>query len=179
MTFLSRPKLDAAIKGVVSARDPRCAVAFWGRGASALFRADVKARIVCNLSAGGTNPHEVRALLRGGHKVRQNDILHAKVYIGGGRAVIGSANLSANGLGFEASEAAHWLEAGVVTRELIAVEAWFEDLWRSPLTRAISEPEIRAAEALWETANVASQCSPRSGISTRVAASCRSSFGTP
>ncbi len=150
MRFLSARELDQAIRDIASAPAPRCAVAFWGRGATKLFRTGERARLICNLRAGGTNPHEIEALLKDGHEVRQNDALHAKVYIGGGRAVVGSANLSANGLGLEAAEVGHWIEAGVVIRDLGEVSAWFEAVWRKPETRGITKADARSAKRLWE-----------------------------
>lgn len=150
MKFLDGQGLDAAIRRVLASAGPSCAVAFWGRGASGKIAGDAAARLICNLGSDGTNPHEIGALLKAGHDVRQNDRLHAKVYIGGGRAVVASANLSANGLGLEAGKIAHWLEAGVITGDTAPVVEWFEALRRDAGTQAISGGDLRKAERLWK-----------------------------
>jgi hypothetical protein len=151
MEFLSGQTLDASIRRIAASPDACCAVAFWGRGASSLFSKGQTARIICNLVAGGTNPYEIEALIKDGHKVRQHDRLHAKVYIGGGEAVIASANLSANGLGLEADEIGHWIEAGVRTADTATVSSWFEELWLQTETRSVTETDIRRATILWKS----------------------------
>ena len=150
MKFLDGEDLDAAIRRVLSCAGPRCAVAFWGRGASCLIAEGGRARLICNLGSGGTNPHEIEALLGAGHHVRQNDLLHAKVYIGNGQAVVASANLSANGLGLEAGEIAHWLEAGMVSDDIGSVVEWFEALWQNAGTRTIKQADLQRAKCLWK-----------------------------
>lgn len=150
MEFLSGQTLDGAIRRIAASPGACCAVAFWGRGASGLFSKGQSARIICNLVAGGTNPYEIEVLMEDGHKVRQHDRLHAKVYIGGGEAVIASANLSANGLGLEADEIGHWIEAGVRTANTDTTSSWFEELWQKPETRCISKDDISRAKVLWK-----------------------------
>ena len=101
--FLSGGALRAAVERVLAGTDVRCAVAFWGDGA-AEFLARMKPedpRIVCDIDMGATSPRTLRALgAPENDRVRECDRLHAKVYLSDVGAVVGSANMSANGLGF-------------------------------------------------------------------------------
>ncbi|PHX40330.1 hypothetical protein AO263_34730 [Pseudomonas sp. NZIPFR-PS5] len=137
------------------------AVAFWGDGAQKLIHpVETKPiRIICNLKTGGTNPRVIESFLTLSREVglqvqiRQCDVLHAKVVLGKTQAVIGSANISANGLGIEDEDSAHWLEAGVHIRErseLDKMQAWFDSLWSSAHVRAIENSDIQAAQIAWE-----------------------------
>ncbi|MDC6379877.1 phospholipase D family protein [Pseudomonas graminis] len=135
------------------------AVAFWGKGAERIIHPDSTKpiRIICNLLSGGTNPSTIRAFLARAKKnarvqIRQCDKLHAKVILGASQALIGSANISANGLGLEGVEAAHWLEAAIHTKAAEDVEEtrrWFNDLWDSTLTREISSLDLKNALLAW------------------------------
>jgi hypothetical protein len=135
------------------------AVAFWGKGAERIIHPDgtKPIRIICNLRSGGTNPSTIKAFLARARKnpqvqVRQCDSLHAKVILGASQALIGSANISANGLGLEGGEAAHWLEAAIHTKAVEDVEEthrWFNDLWGSTLTREISTLDLKNALLAW------------------------------
>lgn len=137
------------------------AVAFWGHGAQKLIHPVTKKpiRIICNLKTGGTNPRVIESFLALSREVgsqvqiRQCDVLHAKVVIGKTQAVIGSANISANGLGLEDEDSAHWLEAGmhILERsELDKMQAWFDSLWSSDHVRAIEDSDIQAAQIAWK-----------------------------
>ena len=89
------------------------AVAFWGIGAEKLFESTHNARLVCNLLSGGTNPAVIEKLLdKPGFKLRHHASLHAKVLLGQDSAIVGSANMSTNGLNIEAGEFDGWEEAG-------------------------------------------------------------------
>jgi hypothetical protein len=124
-----------AVRAITTENKVRCAVAFWGAGAEALFEdmAVQKPQIICNLATGGTNPEVIQKLQENGATVRHHDRLHAKVYIGQQRAVIGSANASVNGLGLEAAEQAHWNEAAVEVDNPSEQTAWFKRLWKESL----------------------------------------------
>ena len=137
------------------------AIAFWGAGADRLISASPKTaiRIICNLASGGTNPVVIASLLEmsvsGASRVTvlQCDNLHAKVVIGSDRVLIGSANLSANGLGLEGRESAFWLEAAIHTTneaEVASARLWFNDLWGSHSVRAITARDLEHAKAAWE-----------------------------
>lgn len=131
------------------------AVAFWGNGAELKVHPDETKpiRIICNLMSGGTNPRVISGFLKSAElndhvQVRQCDQLHAKVLIGQGQAIIGSANISANGLGLDGAETAHWIEAGVHTTAVDEVEsarAWFDQLWNSTSARTITSQDMARA----------------------------------
>ncbi|QQR68375.1 MAG: phospholipase D family protein [Alphaproteobacteria bacterium] len=148
--FLTRPHLDEAIKTLLKEPQIRCAVAFWGFGAEKMFEATQEARIICNLKSGGTNPAVIDVLRkRKGLDVKQCDTLHAKVYIGKDRAVVASANASANGLGLEGSEQAKWVEAGVLLDPVDKiVTEWFKKEWEE--AREITDKDIREAKENWK-----------------------------
>ena len=128
------------------------AVAFWGKGATGELRlsealeAERNIRIICNLRIGGTNPDEIKKLINAGVPVRHSDRLHAKVYILDGFVIVGSANVSSNGLGFEGKEA-HWDEANLLTDEVAIREeigSWFEQQWLR--ANKVDDTDLEAAE---------------------------------
>ncbi len=136
------------------------AIAFWGKGAVELVssRPGKDIRILCNLMSGGTNPYviqELRGLAResdGRIQIHQCNQLHAKVVVGGYQALIGSANVSTNGLGLGHQGVAHWLEAGVLTSDESVVSSarkWFDELWESDAASVIKDEDIAAAIKIW------------------------------
>lgn len=134
--FLDDQELGKAIREVVKGGRLRCAVAFWGTGAAeALFHdAGVlgDARLICDISMGGTNPRELEAL---GAPRNSNLLhlcgLHAKVYISDRGLITASANASNNGIGF--IDVAGLVEAGtfhgVDSDAYERAGAWFEKIW--------------------------------------------------
>lgn len=151
--FLGSTELGAAISHVMAGRDIRCAVAFWGTGASAhLFPSGGlrDAKIICDLALGGTNPGELHIMGAPSNKtLRHIERFHAKVYISDRGAVVGSANASDNGIGFGGTAAL--VEAGVLVEaaspSFAAVEDWFGRLWER--SRMVGQAELAAAEATW------------------------------
>ncbi|QHF00548.1 phospholipase D family protein (plasmid) [Pseudomonas cannabina pv. alisalensis] len=154
--FMAPEQYSAALKQMVleeSSLD--VAVAFWGNGAELHVHPDEARpiRIICNLMSGGTNPWVIKGFLKRAEnnvlvQVRQCDRLHAKVLVGPGQAIIGSANISANGLGLAGSETAHWIEAGVHTTaidEVAGAQSWFDQLWNSTNTRTITPDDLARA----------------------------------
>ncbi|MCF1504027.1 phospholipase D family protein [Afifella sp. H1R] len=146
--FLHGTALDEAIRNILRQDGCCCAVAFWGRGASKMLpaRSAGNCRIICNLSSGGTNPYEIEKLAH--FDIRQVDILHAKVYLAKDRAVVGSANVSANGLGFEADEQARWIEAAVLVKNIAAIKEWFDRLWKN--ADEIRPEDLEKAKKAWK-----------------------------
>lgn len=129
--FIVGEELSGQINHVLGGQDIRCAVAFWGTGAEALLD-PAHARIICDVSLGGTAPEALRQLgAPDNPNLRHIPFLHAKVYISERGAVVGSPNASQNGIGF--SGAAGLIEAGV----FLAVDSepynhavrWFEKQW--------------------------------------------------
>jgi hypothetical protein len=150
--FLAETDLTKAIGEVAGETGAALAVAFWGTGANQLLcrTRTEETKIVLNLKMGGTNPSVVDHLRSAGTQLRQNDALHAKLYLGRSRAVVASANASANGLGLEGSEQAYWIETGVEISEaavLRQMHAWFQTLWES--SRPVSDQDLRDAKVAW------------------------------
>jgi hypothetical protein len=150
-----RSALKLIRKQMKESQTARLAVAFWGKGAVGRLGIDKRkepVEIVCNLSQGGTNPKEVRALFAlphiGKERVLQNDKLHAKVYLFDQLAVVGSSNASANGLCLEGEELKGWLEANVVVPDGPGLVELRRMLTKRFAGRAISEPDLKAAEEL-------------------------------
>ena len=126
----------------------RLAVAFWGKGADSLIVASKRYQIICNLTEGGTNPAVIRSLMEKQNvQLRHLPGLHAKVVIGHDRAIVGSANFSANGLGIDADSGDGWHEAAA-TLKSEGLAAWFEKHWQAALD--VSEEALFAAELKWE-----------------------------
>lgn len=130
------------------------AVAFWGDGAEQIFQnapADQQRRLLCNFSMGGTNPFVVERLLTIPNiNMRQLDDLHAKVVVGARSAIVGSANISANGLGVGGAETAGWSEAGSFlesVEDVEEVQTWFEEHWAA--SREISKADLEIAKLRW------------------------------
>jgi hypothetical protein len=146
--FLVGCELTQAIRTLTKREKVDCAVAFWGDGAERMFRRTSAwtSRIICNLRMGGTNPQVIRRLLEF-VRIRHCDALHAKIYLGSNRAIVTSANASANGLGINGASSATWIEAGYLTTEVTPIRVWFEALWES--SNAITDADLTAAEAAW------------------------------
>jgi hypothetical protein len=142
--FLYGAALAKVIKEVLAESGARAAVAFWGRDCDGwVTGSDIK--IIANLRMGGTNPY---ALKKVAADVRSCDRLHAKVYIGAGKAVVASANASVNGLALEGAEVASWIEAGMVTSEVDDICRWFDELWAHG-SQNITKHDWDKAEAAW------------------------------
>ena len=131
----------------------RIAVAFIGDGASQRINPNAKdVQIICNLTMNGTNPAEVQNLIHrfGSGSIKQIDNLHAKLYIGSEYAIVGSANLSANGLGTQPTalrEAGYKfkLDQPSGRRSL----DWFNDaLWGD--AREITAQDLQDAAERWK-----------------------------
>lgn len=157
--FLSSENYLKQVKDLIKGSENLAiAVAFWGSGAEKLIVNSWQGkslRIICNLASGGTNPRVIADLLkdaakRGNIEIRTLDNLHAKVVIGDAAAIVGSANLSVNGLGLEEQECAGWQEAGVRLKEqseLALINNWFNQIWRQ--AENISENHLRQAWDQW------------------------------
>jgi hypothetical protein len=154
--FLAGDDLSRKIREVVKGKDVRCAVAFWGRdavkelfGTEGLERDDVK--ILCDISMGGTNPATLERIIKHypdnhGHVLG----LHTKVYHSNAGMVVGSANASANGIGFDRQAAKH-LETGIYLGPEAAswktARKWFDELWKNSIT--LDETAIAVAGKTW------------------------------
>ncbi len=152
--FLDHRQVPNAVQTVIAGDDVRCAVAFWGDGAlKALFgtkRRASKARIICDLSMGGTNPDEL-GLLGAPRNTRLKHLkgLHAKLYLSSTGMVVTSANASNRGIGFV--EPAALTECGIFhradTTPFRRTAKWFETLWGK--ADDIDPKALAAARAAW------------------------------
>jgi hypothetical protein len=129
------------------------AVAFWGihaANAVGLNLAASGSRVLLNADSGACNPNEL-AHLRTFKNVEVRNVgrLHAKLIVGTKKLLVGSANMSSNGLGYEGSEASGWSEACLISTEQRTVadaKKWFDALWSKgePLSDEVIERARRA-----------------------------------
>ena len=153
MLIHDKPYLDTLRDMLKEAQMASVAVAFWGQGSEWLFKdwRGTSLRIICNLALGGTNPAAIEKLQKlKGAEVHQLDNLHAKLVLTDRQLVLGSANISTNGLGLEASEAAGFRELGMLSRDakdLKDAGAWFDALWKT--SRKIEEADLELARKAW------------------------------
>lgn len=156
--FLHAPDdVRREITRVLSSGSPaRAAVAFWGRDAERSLGITAKRlrecglEIICDLESGACNPQAIRDLAKLGATVRYLSKLHAKVYLGDGEVVVGSANASSNGLGLEDIEVDGSAEACLVTTDSAVVsdcEGWFADMWNK--ATKVTEEALKRAESAW------------------------------
>ena len=141
-------------KLLIEADSVDMAVAFWGEGAEKLLsKPGKKIRIACNLTSGGTNPEVIEVIRkRPGIEVRHIDRLHAKAIISEKTAIVGSANMSANGLNLEGAEIDGWQEAGFRIDspvQLKDIRAWFEKQWGK--AEPITDEMLTLASKRWES----------------------------
>ena len=144
--FLTGQKLNAAVQRVLESPTVDCAVAFWGHHANGWFKRARKVRIICNLRSGCTDADLIAGFLekRDKYQVRQCDRLHAKVYIGGDKAVVTSANASTNGIG--SKDGKGWIEAGIFLDGAKKQQEWFNSLWDdAKLVREVTPADIALA----------------------------------
>lgn len=125
--FISSSEYEKALRTVVEeSSEISVAVAFWGQGAELLLRAEPprKMNLICNLRSGATNPETIAILCEtDGVNVRQHDRLHAKVILSQSSMLIGSANLSSNGINLEGEEINGWEEAGILSQDAAQISA--------------------------------------------------------
>jgi hypothetical protein len=153
--FLDDRELGPAITDLMQGSMSRCAVAFWGNGASsALFPheylpADV--RIICDITMGGSNPKELRALgAPDSSRIKHLSGLHAKVYLSDKGLITSSANASNSGIGFLA--VASLVDAGTFhkpgSEAYSSASRWFEKIWSS--ASVVDEPALAHAQRAWD-----------------------------
>lgn len=154
--FISSKEYKTEIEKLLKSQQAlRIAVAFWGEGAENLFQKGTSLKIICNLESGATNPATIEALQgRRGATIKTFDRLHAKVFLGKGAAIIGSANASSNGLNLEGSEVKGWEEAGVFIKDERVIQEvgnWFDNIWNDDSrTKLIGKDDINKAKDFWD-----------------------------
>lgn len=153
--FLAGNDLREKINSIMKGTQVRCAVAFWGEGAAQFLFSNrserIKgARLVCDISMGGTNPKELRALgAPNNTALKHHTKLHAKVYISDLGLVVASANASSNGIGFDAP--ADLIEAGSFhpadSGAYKSATKWFEQIWTN--TEQVDKCALAEAQETW------------------------------
>jgi len=126
------------------------AVPFWGNGAASALglTENDPVRILCNLDHPGCNPDAIDELRGLRIKVRTHPRLHAKLYATKQVAIVGSSNVSTNGLTVEGAASKGWIEANVCSDDPTLVAdalALFETIWEDPETRPVRKLDIEAA----------------------------------
>lgn len=163
--FLDDGELGPAIRDLVKGEDLRCAVAFWGDGAvKSLFRnalVPVDARLICDISMGGTNPRELEALGAPGNAgLAHLQGLHAKVYLSDRGLIVASANASNNGIGF--LDVAGLVEAGtfheVDSDAYDRASGWFDATWNR--STVIGADELELARDAWRRRKAGARSKP-------------------
>lgn len=152
--LLIEDKLSKEIKKLLETENNlRIAVAFIGDGASQLINPQaIDVKIICNLTMGGTNPAEIKKLIKrfDTKNIKQIDNIHAKLYIGSEYAIVGSANMSSNGLGNQPNalrEAGYKFKIDQPSGKRSL--DWFDnDLWQS--ARSITEQDLKNAAEKWK-----------------------------
>jgi hypothetical protein len=144
--------LDSIENLIRNSTELSIAVAFWGVGAEELLsnKSPEKTRIICNLSMGGTNPEIIENLIKMGFKVHQLNTLHAKIVISSNEVIIGSANISTNGLSLSADEISGWDEIGISSKDLNLIKQShivFSDLWEK--SQEITNHDLNEAQRIW------------------------------
>lgn len=111
------------------------------------------ARLICDIGIGGTNPDALEALSKKlGDNLRCLPGPHAKVYLSDRGCVVGSANLSNNGIGFLHRAVLSEASVSLATGDPAAMQAaeWFEGLWNA--SRVVGTEEIAQARDAWKRA---------------------------
>lgn len=117
---------------IKSNQDKIMAVAFIGRGLSKII--DGNNKIICNLTSGATNPDEIKKLIKlQGVEIRNCSNLHSKVYFSERKLIVGSSNISTNGMALE-NDCAGWIEASIISTDsntLASAQQWIMRLWNA------------------------------------------------
>ncbi len=154
-TFLDNRELGPAITDLMQGSSLRCAVAFWGNEASnALFPnkyLPTEARIICDLTMGGSNPNELRVLgAPDNERIKHLRGLHAKVYLSNKGLITSSANATNNSIGFLA--VANLVEAGTFhapgSEAYGSASRWFEKMW--DCSTVVDEQALNHAQRVWD-----------------------------
>lgn len=170
MPLLTGTEIQQAVKTLVNREgDVDIAVAYWGQ--DALERTGIankpsrNLRVICDLLSGACNPSPIATLIGRGVPVRTLDRLHAKVWINGNDAILGSANASMAGLPMPNEDMQMRRdEANIEIRDETLAQSlrtWFDERWRS--AREIEDRDLRRARIRWSQRRKSAQ-SKSSGI---------------
>lgn len=138
LEFLTGPKtLEKAQDLLRTSDEAILAVAYWGKGAKTELglgeRHAGKVTVICDPFSGACNPQALADLIftLGKKNVRAKRHLHAKVFWTPSGVIVGSANVSANGLGFEGNESGNRnIEASIFSCDsgtIREIRTWLND----------------------------------------------------
>jgi hypothetical protein len=138
-------------KAMRNDREAVIAVPYWGKGAIGLLgiKRGANIRIICNIDHPGCNPYEIEDIRNLNVKVWTHPRLHAKIYATPRLAIVGSSNVSSNGLAVEGSASRAWIEANIASGEQFfvdQVQALFGTIFDDPDTRLICNHDIARAK---------------------------------
>ncbi len=138
-------------KAMRNDREAVIAVPYWGKGAIGLLGIGLGAniRIICNIDHPGCNPHEIEDIRKLNVRVWTHPRLHAKIYATPTVAIVGSSNVSSNGLAVEGSASRGWIEANIASGEeafVNQVQTLFETIFDDPDTRPVRNHDIARAK---------------------------------
>lgn len=163
MKFLNENQILDTIRKLTKKREPiRIAVAYWGKNSpketgliDRIQKSDKDVKIICDLRSGACNPSPINKLMNSKASIRTLDNMHAKVWICGADVIVGSANVSANGLGFDDVKSLGGnIEAAIHTnsKECAATARnWFDSLWDR--SDEVSKEHIHWATDQWRIRN--------------------------
>lgn len=160
MKFLEENDILRAIREMTDGGHPmRIAVAYWGKEALRHTGLEQRAKenpdslkVICDLRSGACNPKAIKELIEANVATKTLNDMHAKVWLCGSKLIVGSANVSANGLGFDNADLLRGnYEAAVYSDSEACAErvlAWFDELWKKG--DEITCDQIIWAEEQWE-----------------------------
>lgn len=148
--FIYGRELSEKIAYVVKGENVRCAVAFWGDFQCVSYLKE--ARIVCDISMGGTSWASLKNLgAPDDDKKRVRDGLHAKVYLSDRGGVICSANASLRGIGGHHRDPMH-VEAGIFvsakSNSMADAARWFEEVYDD--AKVITAEDLARAKRFYQ-----------------------------
>lgn len=130
IALTSGPQIRDCVKEILSS-SPHAYIAspYWTKGTLDALGFGTgplngKLSVLCDLRSGACDPHAIRDMLDRGASVISVDRLHAKVYIGNGGVVVGSANATAPGLWHSSSINAGNHEAAMLATSGAARKSW-------------------------------------------------------
>lgn len=163
----AKKRVGEAVRAVFQGQGPRWVVAAYVtsdevRALSRRKGRHPKPKLLCDPFLGNCNPDVLVALATHAHVYCRANI-HAKVYRGPAGVAIGSANLSAKGLGDTG-----YIESMAVVRMsgiTAQADAWFETLRRAPGTKTLAA--LMADKARWAIIQAAYAAKQGRGIGGR------------
>jgi len=138
--------------------DLDCVVAFWGSEIISTLRSNLKRnpkrklRIICNLQSGAVNPEFAEFCLNSKQiQIKTDPRLHSKVIFSKNEYVVGSANISSNGLGHEGEELKGWMESSITGKDSVILQSvanWFVSEWGK--ADKINTEMLKEAKINWQ-----------------------------